>query len=171
GWRPGSRDAVEYRADHRCAGKPDEGTASHWIVLLPVPLIEGKQAGSRRHHRWLAGSRSARGQTEGDPGGVGQPEAIGDAVEHLQLLDLLDAVDDGADLALRQHAGNADLGLAGSGVLLHEGEEPADVPVAQGRNNPGSLPERGRDLDQVVGAARHAVASSSVRSSRTWVRR
>ena len=29
GWRPGSRDAVEYRADHRCAGEPDEGTASH----------------------------------------------------------------------------------------------------------------------------------------------
>ena len=120
---------------------------------------------------WPGGSGSARGQAEADPGGVGQAEAVGDAVEHLKLLDLLDAVDDGADLALGQHAGDADLGLAGSGVLLHEGEEPADVPVAQGRDDLGSLPERGRDLDQVVGAARHAVTRSSVRGSRAWVRR
>ena len=47
GWRAGPRDAVEYRADHRCAGEPDEGPASHWVVLLPVLFIEGKQAGGR----------------------------------------------------------------------------------------------------------------------------
>ena len=114
---------------------------------------------------------SARGQAEADPGGVGQAEAVGDALEHLKLLDLLDTADDVADLALRQHACDADLGLAGSGVLPHEGEEPPDVPVAQGRDDLGSLPERGRDLDQVVGAAGHAVARSSVRGSRAWVRR
>ena len=152
GWRAGPRDAVEYRADHCCAGEPDEGPASHWVVLLPVLFIEGKQAGGR------VGRGVPRGQAEVDPGGVGQAEAIGDPLEHVELLDLLDAAHDVADLALGQHACDADLGLAGPGVLLHESEEPSDVPVAQGRDGLGPLPERGRDLDQVVGAAGHAVA-------------
>ena len=89
--RPGPRDAVENRADHRCAGEPDEGTASHWVVLLPVPLIEGKQARGGRHHWCLERSGSLlRGQPQGAPGGIRQSEAVGDALEYLELLDQMD---------------------------------------------------------------------------------
>jgi hypothetical protein len=41
------------------------------------------------------GIRVGAGPGEADPSGVGQAEALGDALEHLKLLDLLDAVDDG----------------------------------------------------------------------------
>jgi len=82
-----------------------------------------------------------RGHAEADPGGVGQVEAIGDPLEYLKLLDLLDAAHDPADFALAHPARDADLGLAGSGVLLHEGEEPSDVPAAQGRDGLGPCSE------------------------------
>jgi hypothetical protein len=65
----------------------------------------------------MGGRGPPRSQPEADPGGVRQAEAVGDALEHVELLDLLDAAHDVADLALGQPACDADLGLTGSGVL------------------------------------------------------
>ena len=144
------------------------------VVLQPVSWIEVKQSGRGRWCQGRAGipwrdglcrdgraRRYAWGEAQEGPGGVGHTQAVADALEQGDGLDLLVAAHDVADLALGQAAGDGDLGLAGSGVLAQQREEPSDVTAAQGRGGLGSLPQRVRDLDQIVGAAGHTVVGSS----------
>ncbi len=98
-----------------------------------------------------------RGQAQESPSGVGHSQPVGDALEHLQLLDLRQPPHNLTDLALIQAAGDADLGLTGLRALVEQLEELPHLTAAQSRDDLGSLPERVRDLDQVEGPAGHAV--------------
>jgi hypothetical protein len=91
--------------------------------------------------------RCARGQAQVNAGRVGHGQAVGDPLEDVELFDLLDAPDDVAHCALAEDAGDADLGLAGTCVLVQEGEEPAHIAAAKRGRRVDPLPEAIRDRD------------------------
>ena len=154
----------EHGAEYRGAGQPDEGSASHRVFfLLPVLWTEAKQVRDRgRFHGrpgipwrdmcWLPNRRGwARrcpwGQAQDKPGRVGHRQAVRDALENGQGLDLLNFPRDGADLALVHAARHADLCLAGPDVLTKQVKQPPDIAVSQGGGRLVALPERVWDDD------------------------
>ena len=94
-------------------------------------------------------------QPEQDPGVVGHVQAVGDALEDLDIADLADAVDDFAHPALAEADRGADAHLAEAEVLPEEPEQRAHVALAQGLADVGAFPEGGRYRRRVECAWTH----------------
>ena len=130
-------------------------------------LAGGSDRAARRRGGDLPGS-----QPEQDPGVVGHVQAVGDALEDLDVADLADAVDDFAHPALAQADRGADAHLAEAEVLPEQPEQRAHVSAAQGLADVGAFPEGGRDRRRVECAWTHSVPSIVAQPRRPcdWVR-